>query len=197
MMATGSSGSGGSPGGSKDSEGDGELLSEAFGHKVSLDGAPPTSPPLEPAAPPASLSHKRELSASAFAAQRGGSLGPVEEGGELSRFNSVEMLMQQQRVAAPPGKKTNGGATPAGIRALKGLSEAPPSIYSFGTKSFNPLAVGRADSGPTLPPRSKALVIYPPACLKHETMNHQENKERLRWVRGPGLYNLWARRDGH
>ena len=180
-MATGSSGSSGSsPGGSKDSEGD-EMLSEAFGHKVSLEGAPPTSPPWEPAAPP--TSQKRELSSSALAAQRTSSLGPVEEGGELSRFNSVEMLGGGgQRVMAPPGKKTNGGVTPAGIRALKGLSEAPPSIYQFGNTSFNPLAAGRGDSGPTLPPRSKTLVIYPPACLKHETMNHQENKERLRYV---------------
>jgi hypothetical protein len=87
-------------------------------------------------------------------------------------------------VAAPPGKKSNGGATPAGIRALKGLSEAPPSMYQFGASSFPPPPIGRVNSGPLLPPRSKTLVIYPPVCLRHETMSHQENKDRLRCVGG-------------
>lgn len=87
----------------------------------------------------------------------------------------------QQRVPPPPGKKSNNGTTPSGIRELKNLSEAPPSMYRFGSASFaSPLAVGRADSGPFLPPRSKTLVIFPPACLRHETMNHQEHKDRLR-----------------
>lgn len=54
-------------------------------------------------------------------------------------------------------------------------------MYRFGSASFaSPLAVGRADSGPFLPPRSKTLVIFPSACLRHETMNHQEHKDRLR-----------------
>lgn len=87
----------------------------------------------------------------------------------------------QQRVPPPPGKRSNNGTTPAGIQELKGLSEAPPSMYRFGSANFaSPLAVDRADSVPSLPLRSKTLVIYPPACLRHETMNHQENKDRLR-----------------
>ncbi len=86
----------------------------------------------------------------------------------------------------PVAKKSNGGATPAGIRALRGLSVAPPSMYKFGTAHFAPpMLVGRGNSGPLLPPRSKTLVIYPPACLRHETMNHQESKDRLSVLCGP------------
>jgi len=59
---------------SKDgSEGD-EMLNEAFTRNVSLAGAPATSPQLGP--------HKRELS-----------MGAASEGGELSRYNSVEQML--------------------------------------------------------------------------------------------------------
>ncbi len=70
---------------SKDgSEGD-EMLNEAFTRNVSLAGAPATSPQLGAGAPATSPQlgpHKRELS-----------MGAASEGGELSRYNSVEQML--------------------------------------------------------------------------------------------------------
>lgn len=168
---------------------------------------PPASRPPE--------SHKRELPCTSGRGLVTVGEGDLMGGLDLDRMssvNSVEMLTEGgaragntrergegeilSRPSAPCSKRSNGNDTPMGIRALKheggpgivkGLVRPPdPALCCFGGAAFAP------PPPPSHPVRGmsaamavRTLIIYPLACLEHETLNHQESKDRLLVLCGP------------
>ena len=179
-----------------------DALSEQFTRQVSLQAE---SLPLPP---PTLGTHKRELSSPSVSRLSSVSEMMDDPTGafadpfaRMSSVNSVEMLEREgggggggggggRKPSPPSAKRSNGMDTPAGIRALKQEAEEgstaataqalpPREMCTFGGEAFPvpPTLLVRGLSAPSL--ASRMLVIYPPICLNHETMTHQERKERL------------------